>query len=464
MVGLELGADDYIPKPFSPRELLARLRAVLRRAQPTAAATQSVARTPVDRRRGAPGAGGPAAADLTGLEFDILLALARRPGRVVPRETLLGEAGRQDVTVSDRTVDVHVSHLRRKLGDDPRRPGSSRRFAAWATCCRRSGREEGVRRGWPPWRHRGHHHPWHGPWGLWAHMDPQVREKILAEARGAYAEGFDGRHPWDRVFKEFVGRRPGWHQRIRWELRLHYGAHLHRRLFLWFGAAIFLSVVTTMCAAHFGHLRQGRTRCARSSCSGCRRRCCGSRPARSRAASRARCTTDARGAGPRRRQPEGARGDRRSGVRRDGRAVARVQRHGRAAWSGSSPTSASCWPPSRTSCARRWLASACSSRSAASGRRAARRRWTRSSARRSRSTRWSASCWPAPGWSSRPSRRSRSTQWRSRGARSSGRASRPTSSRRRRRPSRWARIRRCWRALSPTSSTTRASTAAVCSG
>ncbi|MES1210345.1 MAG: HAMP domain-containing sensor histidine kinase [Pseudomonadota bacterium] len=88
-------------------------------------------------------------------------------------------------------------------------------------------------------------------------MDPQVREKILAEARGAYAQGFDGRHPWDRVFNEFVGRRPGWHQRIRWELRLHYGAHLHRRLFLWFGAAIFLSVITTLCVAHFGHLRQG---------------------------------------------------------------------------------------------------------------------------------------------------------------------------------------------------------------
>ncbi len=85
-------------------------------------------------------------------------------------------------------------------------------------------------------------------------MDPQVREKILAEARSAYAEGLGGRHPWDRVFKEFVGRRPGWHQRIRWELRLHYGAHLHRRLFLWFGAAIFLSVITTLCAAHFGHL------------------------------------------------------------------------------------------------------------------------------------------------------------------------------------------------------------------
>jgi len=122
VVGLELGADDYVAKPFSPRELLARLRAVLRRAQPAAEARQIVVgrvAIDVEARQVRVGA---AAADLTGLEFDILLALARRPGRVVPRETLLGEAGRQDVTVSDRTVDVHVSHLRRKLGDDPKTP------------------------------------------------------------------------------------------------------------------------------------------------------------------------------------------------------------------------------------------------------------------------------------------------------------------------------------------------------
>ena len=60
--------------------------------------------------------------ELTGIEFDILLALARRAGRVVGRDALLDEAGRGDVNVGDRTVDVHISHLRQKLGDDPRSP------------------------------------------------------------------------------------------------------------------------------------------------------------------------------------------------------------------------------------------------------------------------------------------------------------------------------------------------------
>ena len=122
VVGLELGADDYVPKPFSPRELLARLRAVLRRSQPEVVAeTLRVGQVSIEvgarvvRRDGE-------AVDLTGIEFDLLLALARRPGRVVPRETLLEQAGRGDVAVGDRTVDVHVSHLRRKLGDDPRSP------------------------------------------------------------------------------------------------------------------------------------------------------------------------------------------------------------------------------------------------------------------------------------------------------------------------------------------------------
>jgi DNA-binding response OmpR family regulator len=122
VVGLELGADDYIAKPFGPRELVARLRAVLRRVNPSADAELVVIneisidvpahKVKVDGRE----------IELTGIEFDILLALAKRAGRVVARESLLSEAGRGDVTVSDRTVDVHISHLRQKLGDDPRSP------------------------------------------------------------------------------------------------------------------------------------------------------------------------------------------------------------------------------------------------------------------------------------------------------------------------------------------------------
>jgi DNA-binding response OmpR family regulator len=122
VVGLEIGADDYVPKPFSPRELLARLRAVLRRTNPAGAGERiSVAGLEIDvsARRVRRGEG---IIDLTAIEFDLFLALARRPGRVVPRDLLLSEAGRTDVTVSDRTVDVHVSHLRRKLGDDSRAP------------------------------------------------------------------------------------------------------------------------------------------------------------------------------------------------------------------------------------------------------------------------------------------------------------------------------------------------------
>ena len=123
VVGLELGADDYVPKPFSPRELLARLRAVLRR---TSADMRERSDVKVGELSLDPGARSATlkgrALELTGLEFDLLLGLARRAGRVVPREALLEEAGRGDVSVGDRTVDVHISHLRQKLGDDPKSP------------------------------------------------------------------------------------------------------------------------------------------------------------------------------------------------------------------------------------------------------------------------------------------------------------------------------------------------------
>jgi two-component system OmpR family response regulator len=122
VVGLELGADDYLPKPFSPRELLARMRAVLRRAQPeTVSEHLRAGELDVDLGTRAALLGG-RALELTGLEFDILVALVRRAGRVVPREALLELAGRGDTAVQDRTVDVHISHLRAKLGDDPRHP------------------------------------------------------------------------------------------------------------------------------------------------------------------------------------------------------------------------------------------------------------------------------------------------------------------------------------------------------
>jgi DNA-binding response OmpR family regulator len=119
VVGLELGADDYVAKPFSPRELLARLKAVLRRARPDVIAEQlSISNIAVDvPSRVVTVAGKPV--ELTGLEFDILVALLRRAGRVIPRDALLKEAGRSDVVVGERTVDVHISHLRQKLGDDP---------------------------------------------------------------------------------------------------------------------------------------------------------------------------------------------------------------------------------------------------------------------------------------------------------------------------------------------------------
>jgi DNA-binding response OmpR family regulator len=123
VLGLELGADDYVTKPFSPREVVARLRAVLRRQAPAAAPAEPVAPAgltagrvrldPETRRATSDGV----AVQLTTTEFDLLAHLMARPGRVCPREELLAEVWGYPPGTATRTVDVHVAQLRAKLGD-----------------------------------------------------------------------------------------------------------------------------------------------------------------------------------------------------------------------------------------------------------------------------------------------------------------------------------------------------------
>jgi two-component system phosphate regulon response regulator OmpR len=122
VMGLELGADDYLPKPFEPRELVARLKAVLRRgAAGPAEATLRIGSLELDqasrtaRLRGR-------LLELTTAEFELLSLLARNRGRVLSRDRILDETRGLDFDAFDRSIDVLVSRLRHKLGDDARRP------------------------------------------------------------------------------------------------------------------------------------------------------------------------------------------------------------------------------------------------------------------------------------------------------------------------------------------------------
>ncbi|THF63962.1 response regulator transcription factor [Pseudothauera nasutitermitis] len=127
VLGLELGADDYIVKPFEPRELVARVRSILRRYQRAAPAEESGGAANLarfadwifDKGRHALVAPDGNEIGLSSAEAALLLTLLRRPNKILSREQLLGE---RDVDPFDRSIDVRISRLRRKLGDDPQNP------------------------------------------------------------------------------------------------------------------------------------------------------------------------------------------------------------------------------------------------------------------------------------------------------------------------------------------------------
>ncbi len=124
IVGLELGADDYLPKPFNPRELLARLRAIRRRAGPRPNASHAVlrfGRLEVDRDARIVSVDG-LERSLTSHQFDLLCALAENPGRVMSRDALMRRVRGQELDAFDRSIDVHISRIRAAIEDDPKKP------------------------------------------------------------------------------------------------------------------------------------------------------------------------------------------------------------------------------------------------------------------------------------------------------------------------------------------------------
>jgi DNA-binding response OmpR family regulator len=122
IIGLELGADDYLPKPFEPRELLARIKALLRRASPTGdEALLRFGRLEVDvnarqiRIEGRE-------CDLTSYQFDILHVMAQSPGRVLSRDQIMDALRGHPIDAFDRSIDVHISRIRAAIEDDPKNP------------------------------------------------------------------------------------------------------------------------------------------------------------------------------------------------------------------------------------------------------------------------------------------------------------------------------------------------------
>jgi two-component system response regulator CpxR len=129
ILGLEIGADDYLPKPFNPRELAARIQAVLRRTtpsgEPTAELPGRIALGDVELDRATRGVKrGNLEVELTSVEFDLLALFLEGPGKVIAREDLVKNVLGRELAPFDRSIDVHVSNLRRKLG--PARDGAER--------------------------------------------------------------------------------------------------------------------------------------------------------------------------------------------------------------------------------------------------------------------------------------------------------------------------------------------------